>query len=209
MTAPWPIPDLSLTYPWPLPVTYPWPLPDLSLTAPWPIPDRALTYPWPIPHRSLTYPWPLPDLSLTASRPIPSRSLTYPWPLPDLSVTSQWPLPDIHCISTSPAAFTIIATARVLPKATQRELFRLGAYPRYSQSHYWQCYFSELWFWSILGIIAHIMVSQVIAIFTESLQHKTVYNSLMDISHTYNSLSDVTIHGKMYYNCQRKMRQLW
>ena len=30
----------------------------------------------------------------------------------------------------------IIATARVLPKATQRELFRLGAYPRYSQSHY-------------------------------------------------------------------------
>ena len=102
----------------------------------------------------------------------------------------------------------IIATARVLPKATQRELFRLGAYSRYWQSHYWQRYFSELWFWSILGIIAH-MVSQVIAIFTESLQHKTVYNSLMDISHTYNSLSDVTIHGKMYYNCQRKMRQLW
>ena len=101
----------------------------------------------------------------------------------------------------------IIATARVLPKATQRELFRLGAYPRYSQSHYWQRYFSELWFWSILGIIAH-MVSQVIAIFTESLQHKTVYNSLMDISHTYNSPSDVTIHEKMYYNCQRKMRQL-
>ena len=30
----------------------------------------------------------------------------------------------------------IIATARVLPKATQRELFRLGAYSRYSQSHY-------------------------------------------------------------------------
>ena len=32
--------------------------------------------------------------------------------------------------------YTMIATARVLPKATQRELFRLGAYPRYSQSHY-------------------------------------------------------------------------
>ena len=39
---------------------------------------------------------------------------------------------------------SIIATARVLPKATQRELFRLGAYPRYSQSHYRQRYFSEL-----------------------------------------------------------------
>ena len=38
----------------------------------------------------------------------------------------------------------IIATARVLPKATQRELFRLGAYPRFSQSHYRQRYFSEL-----------------------------------------------------------------
>ena len=40
--------------------------------------------------------------------------------------------------------YHIIATARVLPKATQRELFRLGAYPRYSQSHYRQRYFSEL-----------------------------------------------------------------
>ena len=33
-------------------------------------------------------------------------------------------------------AHFIIATARVLPKATQRELFRLGAYSRYWQSHY-------------------------------------------------------------------------
>ena len=123
---------------------------------------------------------------------------------------STWKIRGRHCKGSSLSSLntdlwskrwkSMIATARVLPKATQRELFRLGAYPRYSQSHYWQRCFSELWFWSILGIIAH-MVSRVIAIFTESLQHKTVYNSLMDISHTYNSLSDVTIHEKMYYNC--------
>ena len=41
----------------------------------------------------------------------------------------------VTSICASQAIF-IIATARVLPKATQRELFRLGAYPRYSQSHY-------------------------------------------------------------------------